>query len=96
MNSMKITVGNFTRKHNCPLVYDIATTKGANDLVSRVSCDNIDPAPAIAINKRGRNQRVAGGHIGNKDVLAACNHGVHPAFLGWLRTHVFKVSVKRS
>ena len=48
MSSMKITVGNFTRKHGCPLVYDIATTKGANDLVSRVSCDNIDPAPFIA------------------------------------------------
>jgi len=48
MISMKITVGQFTRKHGNALVYDIATTQGANDLVSRISRDNIDPAPFIA------------------------------------------------
>ena len=48
MISMKITVGQFTRKHGNALVYDIATMQGALDLVSRVALDGIDPAQFIA------------------------------------------------
>jgi hypothetical protein len=48
MISMKITVGQYTRKHGNALVYDIATMEGALRLVDRVALDGINPAQFIA------------------------------------------------